>query len=310
MIPNGYEDERMSIKTIAILMPGDMGHGCAIAFRENGFRTVTNLSERSERTKALSAKAGLEDLGSFEEVAKQSDIVLSILPPENALDQGRRFAAAMIAAGSTPPYVDCNAVSPATTREIAAEIDQAGALYIDGGIIGSNPVNEKGGTRLYVSGSDTAAIRELDGRGMVVRDIGDEIGRASGLKMVYASATKGTFSLHAAVLTTAHAMGLTEEYISELSESRPAMFSAMENMVPRIPLDAGRWLGEMNEIAATFKEACVTSKFHEGAAEIMELAHRTPISHETRETVDTSRTLIGALDMYVAARKGVKDAAD
>ena len=55
----------MSVKTIAILMPGDMGHGCAIAFRENGFRVVTNLAERSERTKGLSAKAGLEDLGSF-----------------------------------------------------------------------------------------------------------------------------------------------------------------------------------------------------------------------------------------------------
>ena len=64
----------MSIKTIAILMPGDMGHGCAIAFRENGFRTVTNLSERSERTKALSAKAGIEDL----EVAETM-----FVPPES-----------------------------------------------------------------------------------------------------------------------------------------------------------------------------------------------------------------------------------
>ena len=154
------------------------------------------------------------------------------------------------------------------------------------------------------------AVRELDGKGMVVRDIGDEIGRASALKMIYASATKGTFSLHAAVLTTAHAMGLTEEYVAELSESRPAMLSAMEKMVPRIPLDAGRWLGEMNEIAATFAEAGVTSKFHEGAADIMALADRTPIAAETRETVDTSRTLVEALEMYLAARQGVKDAAE
>lgn len=300
----------MSVKTIAILMPGDMGHGCAIAFRENGYRVVTNLAERSERTKGLSAKAGLEDLGSFEEVAKQSDLVLSILPPEKALEQGRRFADAMIAAGSTPPYVDCNAIAPATTRDVGAEIERAGALYIDGGIVGSNPINENGGTRLYVSGPDTAAVREFDGKGMVVRDIGDEIGRASALKMIYASATKGTFSLHAAVLTTAHAMGLMEEYVAELSESRPAMLSAMEKMVPRIPLDAGRWLGEMHEIASTFAEAGVTSKFHEGAADIMALADRTPIAAETRETVDTSRTLVEALEMYVAARQGVKDAAD
>ena len=69
----------MTVKTLAILMPGDMGHGCAMAFRENGFRVVTNLSGRSDRTQKLAAKAQIEDLGSFEEVARQTDLVLSIL---------------------------------------------------------------------------------------------------------------------------------------------------------------------------------------------------------------------------------------
>lgn len=300
----------MTVETLAILMPGDMGHGCAIAFRESGFRIVSNLSGRSDRTKGLAAKAQIEDLGSFEEVAKQADLVLSILPPENAVEQGKVFADAMIAAGSTPPYVDCNAIAPSTTEKVGVEIERAGALYIDGGIIGNNPVAENGGTRLYVSGPDTSVVQELDGKGMVIRHIGDEIGRASGMKMVYASSTKGTFSLHAAVLTTAHAMGLTEDYLEELRQSQPAMLSAMERMIPRIPLDAARWLGEMHEISATFEEAGVTPKFHQGAADMMALANRTPISAETRETVDTSRTLLQALEMYVAARGNIKDAAE
>jgi len=66
----------------------------------------------------------------------------------------------------------------------------------------------------------------------------------------------------------------------------------------------------MHEISATFADAAVTPKFHQGAADMMALADRTPISAETRETVDTSRTLSQALDMYVAARSDVKDAAD
>jgi 3-hydroxyisobutyrate dehydrogenase-like beta-hydroxyacid dehydrogenase len=301
---------KMTVKTLAILMPGDMGHGCGIAFRESGYRVVTNLVGRSERTKGLGAKAQIEDLGSFEEVAKQADLVLSILPPENAVEQARIFADAMIAAGSAPPYVDCNAIAPSTSLKVAGEIARAGGLYIDGGIIGNNPITEKGGTRLYVSGPDTSMVEELDGKGMVVRNIGDEIGRASGMKMVYASSTKGTFSLHAAVLTTAHAMGLTEEYLKELSESQPAMLAAMERMIPRIPLDAARWRGEMHEIAATFAEAGVTPKFHQGAADMMALADRTPIALETRETVDQSRTLLQALHMYVAARDDAKDAAE
>jgi hypothetical protein len=59
----------------------------------------------------------------------------------------------------------------------------------------------------------------------------------------------------------------------------------------------------MHEIAKTFSDAGVTSKFHEGSAEIMSLANKTPIAEETRETVDKNRSLIQALDMYVEALK-------
>jgi hypothetical protein len=44
-------DKNISKTTIAILMPGDMGHGCGQAFKANGFRVVSCLNQRSERTK-------------------------------------------------------------------------------------------------------------------------------------------------------------------------------------------------------------------------------------------------------------------
>ena len=75
----------------------------------------------------------------------------------------------------------------------------------------------------------------------------------------------------------------------------------MERMVPRIPLDAARWEGEMHEIASTFLDIGVTPKFHLGSADMMSLANKTPIAKETRETVNVNRTLIEALDMYVEA---------
>ena len=87
----------------------------------------------------------------------------------------------MSAADRFPPYADCNAISPATTRQVGDEIAGAGAVYIDAGIIGRNPVREQGGTRFYVSGPDTSAIEALDGRGVVVRGLGAEIGRASAM---------------------------------------------------------------------------------------------------------------------------------
>ena len=79
---------------------------------------------------------------------------------------------------------------------------------------------------------------------------------------------------------------------------------AMEFRVPRIPADAGRWIGEMEEIAATLASADVTPGFHEGAAEIYRVLDRTPFAAETRETLDTSRTMADAIPVYA---KHLKD---
>ena len=121
--------------------------------------------------------------------------------------------------------------------------------------------------------------------------------------MVYASATKGTFALHAAVITASKKLNLFDEYVKELEYSKPKILEAMEKMVPKIPIDAARWEGEMLEIAKTFRRENITPKFHEGAAEMMELAHRTPIARETRENFDQSRSLSEAVDMLVKAIK-------
>jgi len=293
----------MSKKTVGILMPGDMGHGCGKVFLENNFRVVSALNGRSNRTKKLSETAGIEDVASIENIVNYSDIILSILPPEKAYEQAVQVNKVILKSQKPITYVDCNAISPETVKKINQEISSEFCNFIDAGIIGLNPIVEKGQTRFYVSGPNTDPIMMLNNKGIIIKDLGKEIGKASAMKMVYASATKGTFALHAAVLTTAHKLGLSNDYFTELEYSKPDILSAMERMVPRIPLDAARWEGEMHEIAKTFADAGVTSKFHEGSAEIMSLANKTPIAEETRETVDKNRSLIQALDMYVEALK-------
>jgi hypothetical protein len=47
----------------------------------------------------------------------------------------------------------------------------------------------------------------------------------------------------------------------------------------------------------------LTPKFHEGAADIMKLAQKTPISNETRQTYNESRTFEEAVNMFVKASK-------
>lgn len=288
----------MPSKTVAIVSPGDMGHNVGKALKKEGIRIVACLAGRSERTQKLAAAAGFEDLPSLEAVASQSDLILSIMPPSSAVDAARAMAKAIKASGKKPSYADCNAVSPQTAQKAADIIAGAGAPFIDAGIIGPGPGTREKPTQLYVSGSNASVMTMLAGPHINVIDMGPEIGRASAIKMCYAAVTKGTWTLYAAALMAAEGLGVTEELHEEIRSSRPKDYAEMERMVPRLPLDAGRWIGEMHEIAATFDGAGVSPNFHKGAADVFELLVKTPIAKETRETVDKSRTLKQALAVY------------
>ena len=287
----------MTENRIAILMPGDMGHGVGRALRQHGHDVITCLAGRSARTRGLAAAAGMRDAGSLEALVAEADLILSILPPEAAVAQAGAVARAMTATGAKPVYVDCNAVSPQTARKIGAVIAAAGAPFIDCGIIGVAPGKGKP-TRFHVSGPDTGAMERLDGKGIRVVAMGPEIGRASALKMVYAGLTKGTMTLHTAMLLAAWQLGVYDEAVAEYADSQPAALAAMQGRVPRIPADAGRWIGEMEEIAATLADVEVPSGFHDGAAAICRVLERTPFASETRETLDRSRTIDEAIPVY------------
>ena len=272
----------MTSKTIGILSPGDMGHAVGRALRDRSYRLLTCLAGRSSRTRKLAATAGFDDSASLAALVDAADLVL---------------ATAMAVANAFPPYVDCNAVSPATVRAIGDVINAVGAPFIDAGIIGLAPGKDT--PRFYVSGPDTDPMEALDGCGFTVRPIGAEIGRASGLKMCYAGLTKGTWTLQTSVLMAAEALGLSAELKEEFAFSQQAQLAIMEARVPRLPADSERWIGEMEEIAATFRDAHVTPAFHDGAAEVFRLLARTPFAQETRETMDSNRTLEEAVRVYV-----------
>lgn len=287
----------MTPQTIAILMPGDMGHGVGRALGEHGKTVITALDGRSARTKGLAEAAAMGDVGSIEAAVTEADLILSILPPGSAVEQARQVAEAMGSTGAKPCYVDCNAVSPDTAIEIGQIISAAGAPFIDCGIIGLAP-GKAGGTRFYVSGSDTAPMLALDGLGFSVTAVGAEPGRASALKMTYAGLTKGTWTLHTAVLLAAQQLGVLPELLDEFRISQSATLKDMEGRISRLPADSSRWVAEMEEIASTFASAGVTSGFHDGAAEVFRVLAGTPFASETRETIDPDRTMEQSLAVF------------
>ena len=102
---------------VAVIAPGMMGSAVGARLVENGIEVRTILSGRSEATLARAKAAGMADASDEQIVA--SDIILSILPPGDALGLAERLTPALRAAHKRPIYVDCNALDPATVVRIA-----------------------------------------------------------------------------------------------------------------------------------------------------------------------------------------------
>src|SRR5437660_9531219 len=86
-----------------------------------GARVLWASEGRSESTGKRAKSAGLEDAGSIAKLVEQSDTILSVCPPESAVDVARAVAARTF----NGLYVDGNAVSPGTAREIGRIVSEA-----------------------------------------------------------------------------------------------------------------------------------------------------------------------------------------
>ena len=254
------------MKTIALLHPGNMGTTIGACAATSGARVLWASEGRSAASRARAQQAGLIDAKHLAAAVAQSDIVLSVCPPEFASEVAARVAAEKF----TGIYVDANAVSRATAEEIGRIVNQTGASFVDGGIIGS-PVKKAGTTRLYLSGEKAKEIAQLFTASMLdARAIGAVPGEASALKMVYAAWTKGTDALILAIRALAKHEGVDNALLEEWKTSQPAL----ENKCVRAAAVAApkmwRYVGEMNEIALAFEAAGLPGGFHSAAAEISE----------------------------------------
>jgi 3-hydroxyisobutyrate dehydrogenase-like beta-hydroxyacid dehydrogenase len=275
-----------------------MGHSVGRVLREGGFDVVTCLTGRSERTRQLAGEAEIRDIPEMDDLVREVDLILAILVPDQTIPLARQVAASIKRTGTQPAYADCNAIAPKTSKQIDEIISNAGGRYIDAGIIGGPPSQDEQ-TRFYASGPHEDILTQLNGYGILVRPMGGEVGRASGIKMCYASVTKGTAALHTAVLTTAESLGLSRELIKELEESQGQRLQAMES-IKTLSAKAFRWVGEMEEIAATYESAGVTPHFHQGAAEIFRMIADSPIGDERPETIDRNRSLEETVAIFAA----------
>jgi 3-hydroxyisobutyrate dehydrogenase-like beta-hydroxyacid dehydrogenase len=285
-----------------------MGHAVGQLLREHELRVVTCLTGRSDRTRALSEQAGIQDIPDFNEMVKNSDVILSMTVSEVAPQVCQQVADAIRATGGTDVlFAECNAIAPQLTQKLEPLINDTGARFVDASIIGGPP---RGGSspRFYASGPNAIELEQLREFGLDVRTIGPDTGQASGIKMCYAAMTKGSTALYSELLMAAEMMGLADHLKAEFQSSQGPVYQRMEQGIPSMPARSRRWVSEMEQIGATFEHLGMTHHLFQGVADMYRLIGSTALGDETPESRASQRSLpetIRLLAEHVAqAKKG------
>lgn len=260
----------MPTETIGILHPGAMGISVAAAALRSGQQVCYASKGRSAVTRARAAQYDLRDLGTLAELCTSCTILISVCPPHAA----EEVASQVRANGFKGLYLDANAISPQKVQYIEAMLTSAGITFVDGGIIGG-PAWNSGETWLYLSGKGAGRVADCFSAGpLEISLIGEEIGKASALKMCYAAYTKGTTALLTAILALAETNSVLEELTVQWERDEPGFSEQTERRARRVSAKAWRFAGEMDEIARTFESAGLPDGFHVAAGEVYRcLAH-------------------------------------
>ena len=251
---------------VGILHPGEMGISMAACAQNSGNSVYWASQGRSAQTRTRAEKLNLLDAGTLAQLCATCSAIVCVCPPDAAED----MADGVLALGFTGLYIDANAISPGRTERVGLAMTAGGAAFVDGGIIGG-PAWKPNRTWLYLSGEQAQEAAALFSAGpLETAVIGDEIGKASALKMCYAAYTKGTSALLCAILASAEALGVRADLEKQWSRGGSDFAEQTTNRVRRVTAKAWRFAGEMDEIADTFEQVGLPGGFHAAAGMIYE----------------------------------------
>ncbi|MEV4872846.1 DUF1932 domain-containing protein [Streptomyces syringium] len=259
----------MDKPTVGILHPGSMGAAVAGCAAANVSEVLWCETGRSTASVERATQFGLTPVAELAELLDRSDIVISLCPPAAAEDLARNVAGHRFAG----VYVEANAINPERTTRIAGLLEPA-ATVVDGGVVGSPPVHGKTPT-LYLSGpaDSTARIEALfAGTDVRTTTLGTEIGKASALKLSYASFQKTSRVLVALAVGMAREHAVDQELI-ELASRRTDSYLSEPQYVAKTAARAWRWGPELQEAADALAAAGLPPEMLRAAASTLARWH-------------------------------------
>lgn len=235
---------------IGVLYPGTMGSAFGGLLARRGYRVVTTVEGRSERTRQLCREARLETVASLDRMVQEADIVVSLVSPAAAVEMAERFCDAAASLARPPLYVDANSIAPGTALAIDGLLTPCGIRFTDAALHGlANRLEEHGA--LFLSGPDACALGEFFGGVIPVRVLGDRPGTASLLKMLQSAVSKGVMALFCEIGAAAERAGLRDAWLDVMRRSYPETMALVDRLTPTVLRHAARRAAEMREVDET-----------------------------------------------------------
>jgi 3-hydroxyisobutyrate dehydrogenase-like beta-hydroxyacid dehydrogenase len=282
--------------TIGLLYAGDMGAAVAQVIRANGARVVSTFAGRSRATAQRCQQAQIELLPSTQDVIRQSQVILSCVPPAAAEEVARDFCRCADFAPAGTIYVDLNSISPEQSQALAETITRTGRHYVDGAINGLAKNLTTSGT-ILLSGPRAAEIAPLFTGASRIRVLGSNVGAASAMKMLLAGLSKGLCGLFAELALIAQQHDMLEAFAQTSTEIYSGMMLVVERMLPTYAQHAARRATEMQELEATAHAAGLNPPVITAVRQLHEM-----LASATYEPTETVASLIQRLDQQNIAR--------
>jgi 3-hydroxyisobutyrate dehydrogenase-like beta-hydroxyacid dehydrogenase len=242
-------DSLLARPRVALIGFGEAGSSFAAAGRWSGHAKGWDILPQRRQEMAAN---GVECPADAAEALADAEIVLSLVTADSALPAATEYAP-LLPAGAL--WCDMNSVAPDTKRAAAKAVEAAGGRYVDVAVMA--PVEKQLDVPLLLAGVHADAAQPmLDALGFSkMQAVGDEVGRASAIKMIRSVMVKGLEALSHECAAAADAAGVFDEVMASLdaSEKRIGWAERIAYNRERMETHGLRRAAEMEESAKTLQ---------------------------------------------------------
>lgn len=244
---------------ISFLGFGEAASSIALGLSQEGAGDLTGydvlLEQEAKKKKVLQAMAesGTVPAWSPEEGVKDAKVIFSAVPADFAVDTAKK-AVKHLQEGSI--YADVTTASPAEKKEIAELVEQQGAKFADGAMMGPL-LQYRHKVPMLLSGSGSWELKDcMEPYHMNLTVVNELAGAATSMKFIRSITAKGLACLLFESLQAAQHFHVEEMIVDSICESYgPAFEKVIDGYISGTVIHAGRREHEMKNVVDFLKNA-------------------------------------------------------